>query len=180
MKKYILLWDCLHKRKMVLDLRLVNWSLQSAGTGTVFTRIGKLSNEIRDGLLITLDACSLYQRNCHPHHQSICQTARSLVDRCRLRWFPPCAWPPSYNRNIWDPWSTQAVLGINFNKVLSYKRFEKIMLYLRLSNADDEDQQVLDFLTNINQNFQNCNSWILSYTWQKLAEVIPSKSKRQN
>ena len=30
------------------------------------------------------------------------------------------------------------------------------MLYLRLSNADDEDQQVLDFLTNINQNFQNC------------------------
>ena len=43
----------------------------------------------------------------------------------------------------------------NFNKVMSYKRFEKILLFLRLSNGNDEDQQVLHFLANINQNFQN-------------------------
>ena len=38
---------------------------------------------------------------------------------------------------------------------MSYKKFEKILLFLWLSNDDDEDQQVLDFLANINQNFQN-------------------------
>lgn len=59
-------------------------------------------------------------------------------------------------RQYWFAEMNDIFPSINFNKVLSYKRFEKIMLYLRLSNADDEDQQVLDFLTNINQNFQNC------------------------
>lgn len=59
-------------------------------------------------------------------------------------------------RQYWFAEMNDLFPSINFNKVLSYKRFEKIMLYLRLSNADNEDQQVLDFLTNINQNFQNC------------------------
>ena len=31
----------------------------------------------------------------------------------------------------------------------------RILLYLQLYNSDDEDQQVLDFLAAVDQNFQN-------------------------
>lgn len=51
-KWHVLIWDGLHKLRVVLDFRLVNWSLQLVvGTRTAFTRTGKLSEWIRDGCL---------------------------------------------------------------------------------------------------------------------------------
>ena len=44
---------------------------------------------------------------------------------------------------------------MDFGKVLTYRRFETILKYLQLSNSDDEDQQILDFLAVINETFQN-------------------------
>ena len=39
-------------------------------------------------------------------------------------------------------------------KVIAYKRFERINAFLQLSGAIDADQQVLDFVAAVNDNFQ--------------------------
>ena len=44
---------------------------------------------------------------------------------------------------------------MDFGKVMTYRRFETILTYLQLSNSDDDDQQILDFLAVINETFQN-------------------------
>ena len=43
---------------------------------------------------------------------------------------------------------------MNFEKVIAYKRFERINAFLQLSGAIDADQQVLDFVAAVNDNFQ--------------------------
>ena len=43
---------------------------------------------------------------------------------------------------------------MNFEKVIAYKRFERISAFLQLSGAIDADQQVLDFVAAVNDNFQ--------------------------
>ena len=43
---------------------------------------------------------------------------------------------------------------MNFGNIMTYW-FETILKYLQLSNLDDEDQKILDFLVVINETFQN-------------------------
>lgn len=54
-------------------------------------------------------------------------------------------------------WSSQVnnlFPSMNFGNIMTYW-FETILKYLQLSNLDDEDQQILDFLVVINETFQN-------------------------
>ena len=44
--------------------------------------------------------------------------------------------------------------GVNLEKASACKRFERIIAFLQLSGAIDADQQVLDFVAAVNDNFQ--------------------------
>ena len=44
--------------------------------------------------------------------------------------------------------------SMSFSKIMSRTRFETILKFLKLSAADDEDQQVLDFVAAVKKSFQ--------------------------
>ena len=70
---------------------------------------------------------------------------------------------------------------MDFGNVITYRRFETILEYLQLSNSDDEDQQILDFLAVINGTFQNAtipgtyltfdDSMVKSYHWNLKGKI---------
>ena len=58
-------------------------------------------------------------------------------------------------RFYWPSQVNNLFPSMDFGNVITYRRFETILEYLQLSNSDDEDQQILDFLAVINGTFQN-------------------------
>lgn len=44
--------------------------------------------------------------------------------------------------------------GMNFGKIFARHRFKEILHCLQFSNAENEDQQILDFVLEVNLNFQ--------------------------
>ena len=58
-------------------------------------------------------------------------------------------------RLYWSPKVNNLFPSMDFGKVMACRRFETILKYLQLSNSDNEDQQILDFLAAINETFQN-------------------------
>ena len=57
-------------------------------------------------------------------------------------------------RLYWSSNINELFPGMNFEKVMACKRFERITAFLQLSGAIDADQQVLDFVAAVNDNFQ--------------------------
>ena len=57
-------------------------------------------------------------------------------------------------RFYWSSQVSNLFPSMNFGNIMTYW-FETILKYLQLSNLDDEDQQILDFLVVINETFQN-------------------------
>ena len=45
--------------------------------------------------------------------------------------------------------------SLEYVKVMSLKKFESILQYLRFSSNADPDQQILDFVESLNKNFQS-------------------------
>ena len=56
-------------------------------------------------------------------------------------------------RLYWSSNINELFPGINFEKVMAYKRFERMIAFLQLFGAIDADQQVLDFVAAVNENF---------------------------
>ena len=57
-------------------------------------------------------------------------------------------------RLYWSSNMNELFLGMNFEKVMVCKRFERIIAFLQLSGVTGADQQVLDFVADVNDNFQ--------------------------
>ena len=61
----------------------------------------------------------------------------------------------SPRRLYWSPEVNNLFPAMDFGKVMTCRRFETILKYLQLSNSDNENQQILDFVAAINETFQN-------------------------
>ena len=57
-------------------------------------------------------------------------------------------------RFYWSSNINELFPGMNFEKVMACKWFERIIAFLQLSGAIDADQRVLDFVAAVNDNFQ--------------------------
>ena len=75
-------------------------------------------------------------------------------------WVLACPLTTSSNGNLWYSWSSMPVLehflfpSMKFGEVMSIKRFENILKYLQLSENENEEQQVLEFVAAVNDWFQ--------------------------
>ena len=54
----------------------------------------------------------------------------------------------------WSNNDNDLLPGMNFGKIIAWCRFEEILHCLQVSNAENEDQQIFDFVTEVNLNFQ--------------------------
>ena len=54
----------------------------------------------------------------------------------------------------WSNNDNDLLPGTNFGKIIARCRLEEILHCLQFSNAENEDQQILDFLAEVNLNFQ--------------------------
>ena len=61
----------------------------------------------------------------------------------------------SPQRLYWSPEVNNLFPALDFGKVMTCRRFETILKYLQLSNSDNKNQQILDFVAAINETFQN-------------------------